>query len=74
MITQPDRGEVLVVEDNHLTRALLRTVLAAEGYGVLEAVTAAEGVEAARHHRPGLVISNRSVRAPCSSKVAMAFS
>ena len=32
--------QVLVIEDNCLTMALLRTVLRSEGYEVLEAVTA----------------------------------
>src|SRR5260370_42246033 len=47
---------VLLIEDNRLTLALLRTVLRAEGYDVLEAATASEGLDAALRYRPDLVV------------------
>jgi CheY-like chemotaxis protein len=47
---------VLVIEDNYLTMALLGTILRSEGYEVLEAVTARGGLDAARRHRPELIV------------------
>ena len=56
---------VLIVEDNRLTMALFRTVLLSEGYHVLEAATAAAGLDAARRHHPALIIMD--VRLPDQS-------
>ncbi len=57
MMAEPlAQKQVLVIEDNCLTMALLRTVLRSEGYEVLEAVTARGGLDAARRHRPELIV------------------
>jgi two-component system KDP operon response regulator KdpE len=47
---------ILVVEDEQEIRRFLRTSLAAEGYGVVEAVTARRGLIDAASHKPDLVI------------------
>lgn len=57
-----ERKLVLVVEDNHLNLTLLRTLLQSEGYEVLEAVTAHDGLDAARRLRPDVIVMD--VRLP----------
>ncbi len=47
---------VLIVEDNDLNRKLLRDVLRAQGYRILETTTAEEGLEIARNEKPRLVL------------------
>jgi len=47
---------VLVVEDNPLNMKLFSAMLAAEGYGVLQAVDAPSGVEIARGSLPDLIV------------------
>jgi two-component system cell cycle response regulator DivK len=48
--------QVLVVEDNEKNMKLLRDVLRASGYGVLEATTARTALQLATEHRPDLVL------------------
>jgi two-component system cell cycle response regulator DivK len=50
------RPQVLVVEDNEKNMKLLRDVLRASGYGVLEATTARTALQLATEHRPDLVL------------------
>ena len=47
---------VLVVEDNPKNMTLLRDVLGHEGYFVLEAKTAEQGLELAREQQPGVIL------------------
>ena len=47
---------ILIVEDNALNTKLLRDVLIATGYEVVETVTAEEGIEIARARKPALVL------------------
>ena len=47
---------VLYVEDNVDNRVLVKRVLQAEGYAVLEAGTAAEGIRVAERHEPSLIL------------------
>jgi CheY-like chemotaxis protein len=47
---------ILVVEDRPLNAKLLRDVLAASGYEVLETGTAEEGLELARSRVPALIL------------------
>jgi CheY-like chemotaxis protein len=47
---------MLIVEDNPMNRKLLRDVLAAKGYRVLESITAEEGIEIARAEQPDLIL------------------
>ncbi len=50
------RAQVLIVEDNEKNMKLVRDVLQASGYRVLEATTAGKAVELATEHEPDLVL------------------
>ncbi len=53
------RGErILVVEDEHALRAMVRRMLAAHGYDVLDAADAEEGMRAAEGHRLDLLLTD----------------
>jgi two-component system cell cycle response regulator DivK len=47
---------ILVVEDNEKNRRLLRKVLEVTGYRVVEVETGLAAVDAAREHRPALIL------------------
>jgi two-component system cell cycle response regulator DivK len=47
---------VLYVEDDPESRLLIRRVLQAEGFEVLEAKDAVDGLESATHQRPDLIL------------------
>jgi two-component system cell cycle response regulator DivK len=47
---------VLYIEDNLENRVLVRRILMAEGYKVLEAGSAADGLDLAQDHKPNLVL------------------
>lgn len=47
---------VLYIEDNLENRILVRRILAAEGYEILEAESASAGLELAQNHKPQLVL------------------
>lgn len=49
-------ARVLVVEDNSKNMTLLRDVLGHEGYVVLEARTAEQGLELAREQQPAVIL------------------
>ncbi len=49
-------AKVLYVEDNDDNRILVRRILEAEGYHVLEATSAQEGLTLAREHHPDLIL------------------
>ena len=49
-------GSVLVVDDDNLVRQVVRAVLEADDYMVLEAASGAEALEAVKKHKPALVI------------------
>lgn len=49
---------ILIVDDNEKNRYLLRTVLAASSYEIIEAANGAEALESARRTRPELIISD----------------
>lgn len=51
-----DANQVLYIEDNFDNRVLVRRILAAEGYDVLEADDAERGLEIARRQKPDLVM------------------
>jgi two-component system, OmpR family, KDP operon response regulator KdpE len=47
---------LLIIEDEASIRHFLRATLASQGYGVLEAATAAEGMQRAASERPALIL------------------
>ncbi len=47
---------ILVIEDNHTERALVRKMLEAEGFRVIEAADGDEGIDRFKAGRPDLVI------------------
>ena len=49
---------ILVVEDNPITRKMVRIALESEGYEVLEAADGRSALELAREHRPVLVLQD----------------
>ena len=47
---------ILVVEDQEDNRRIVRDLLSSVGYEIIEALTGAEGVQAAETHRPDLIL------------------
>jgi two-component system cell cycle response regulator DivK len=47
---------ILVIEDQEDNRQIVRDLLSATGYGLVEAVTGEEGVAAAKRERPDLIL------------------
>ena len=47
---------ILTIEDNPLNAKLVRDVLVASGYQLLESTTAEEGLELARERQPALIL------------------
>ena len=47
---------VLIIEDDEASRTLLRTLLAHEGYGVMEAADGVSGLRIAREHEPDVIV------------------
>ena len=47
---------ILVIEDQEDNRAILRDLLTAAGYGLIEAVTGEDGVAAAAREKPDLIL------------------
>ena len=56
LLGSPDSIDVLIVEDDAITRRTLRTVFEAEGYSCAEADDGREAVEIARQCPPRLVL------------------
>ncbi len=53
---QEHRGRLLIVDDDHSTRQLLRGVLARQGFAIIEARDGAEAVRLFEQQRPELVL------------------
>jgi two-component system cell cycle response regulator DivK len=53
---KPLRKRVLIVEDNPINMKLFEVLLAADGRDMLRAETGIKGIEAAREHRPDLIV------------------
>ena len=51
-----NQGTILYIEDNPENRLLVRRILEAEGYTVIEAEDASSGLEAAQHASPDLIL------------------
>ena len=56
MNDQSGRLTILYIEDNFTNRILIRRVLEAEGYRVLDAETAPEGIALAEANEPDLIL------------------
>jgi len=52
----PTNSTILYVEDNIDNRTLVRRILMAEGYNLIEAVNATEGLEVLKNTRPDLIL------------------
>jgi two-component system cell cycle response regulator DivK len=52
---------ILLVEDNEMNRDMLSRRLIRYGYDVIEAIDGKAGVEAARQHRPDLILMDVSL-------------
>ena len=52
----PTNSTILYVEDNIDNRTLVRRILMAEGYNLLEAVNATKGLEILKDTRPDLIL------------------
>ncbi|WP_159098165.1 putative bifunctional diguanylate cyclase/phosphodiesterase [Parazoarcus communis] len=55
-MNEPTKTRLLVVEDDPVTRGLLRSVLSKQGYDIVEAADGAAGVAAFAESRPALVL------------------
>jgi len=55
---EPGRNvpSILVVEDDSITRDMVRSMLEDEGWEVIEAVSGREGIEQLQIHQPGLIL------------------
>lgn len=51
-----ENASILYIEDNFENRVLVRRILQAQGYQVLEADSAPEGLRIAQVHRPSLIL------------------
>jgi two-component system cell cycle response regulator DivK len=52
----PNNATILYVEDNADNRTLVRRILTAEGYTLLEAVNAAQALEILKNNKPDLIL------------------
>src|SRR3954454_5514785 len=55
------QAHILVIEDHDLDRKLVVDLLAVDGYAVLEASSAAEGLALATRHQPTLILMDIQV-------------
>jgi two-component system cell cycle response regulator DivK len=55
-MTQPEKSTILYVEDNPDNRLLVRRILRAEGYGLLEATNASEAMDLLKSTTPDLIL------------------
>ena len=56
MIPEPSQSSILYIEDNPENRLLVKRVLLAEGYSVLEASTASDAVDILTGRTPDLIL------------------
>jgi two-component system cell cycle response regulator DivK len=56
MSEKPGQPAILYIEDNRENRVLVKRILEAEGYRVLEAESGPEGIEVARAQQPSLIL------------------
>jgi CheY-like chemotaxis protein len=50
------KGNILVVDDDRITRQMMQAILEPQGYGVLLARDGKQGVEAARSEKPDFIL------------------
>ncbi|MHB8067738.1 MAG: response regulator [Desulfobaccales bacterium] len=48
--------KILIVEDNEVSRVLMKDILVYYGYEIIEAGEGAEGIEKAKEYRPDLIL------------------
>ena len=53
---QPNRKRILVVEDDRLSLILLRQLLTAQGYEILQSSRGWDGINRARNEQPDLIV------------------
>jgi signal transduction histidine kinase/CheY-like chemotaxis protein len=56
-----DRGQILIIDDDEISRYLLKGVLGTSGYRLLEARGGNEGLRLARENKPDLIILDLSM-------------
>ena len=50
--------KLLVIDDEPMARLILKTLFEADGYEILEAADAVEGLQFARQHKPQLIVTD----------------
>src|SRR5581483_4210441 len=60
-ITAPEQGSILIVDDDEISRYLVKGVLAGKGYRILEARGGSEGLKLAKEATPNLIILDLSM-------------
>jgi CheY-like chemotaxis protein len=60
-ILSSDQGSILIVDDDEISRYLMKGVLATKGYRLLEAAGGIEGLKLAKDARPNLIILDLSM-------------
>ena len=53
--------KILVIEDNHMNLALTKDILELQGYSVIDAITAEEGIEMAKSEMPQIILMDISL-------------
>jgi CheY-like chemotaxis protein len=57
-VASKERMKILIVEDDHLVREVAVEILRDEGFEVIEAATAEEGLERCAEHAPDLLFTD----------------
>src|SRR6201993_2738658 len=62
---KPNRKRILVVEDDRLSLILLRQLLTAQGYEILQSSRGCDGINRARNEQPDLIVMDINLRDIC---------
>jgi CheY-like chemotaxis protein len=60
-VLSPEQSNVLIVDDDEISRYLVKGVLAGKGYRIVEARSGNEGLKLAKETRPNLIILDLSM-------------